>query len=172
MTPTPPVIPDEYIVLDSGGAVVAEKVSFDCAFEALTEDRSRRGWMVIAPDNTQLRSMREMHEYRRAPSAKGAPSCDARDAARYRWLCEKGVEHQIPGSGSMRQGYGPFVMLQLPAVYPMAGQWILGTKAGVDAAIDAAMAVSPSPDSANASSVDSTEAHGEAVQRPSSETER
>jgi hypothetical protein len=87
-TPAMPSSKQDYTVLDSGGAVVAEKVSFDCAFEALTEDRSRRGWVVIAPDNTQLRSMREMHEYKRAlkealpvqePAGRAEPLIDAVD---------------------------------------------------------------------------------------------
>ena len=101
------------------------------------------------PPGTTLEQAKQMIAL--APSAKGAPSCDARDALMFRWLA--GCDWvQFSRDGGSRRWHAEHLPLR--------------------ETIAAAMAVSPSPDSASSSSVNSTEAHGEAVQRPSSETER
>jgi len=62
-----------------------------------------------------------------------------KDAARYRWLIEKGPRYHnaVKGSASMSLGRGPYIFLEVPAMNPFCNL-ILNTKESADGIIDAA----------------------------------
>jgi hypothetical protein len=163
MTPTPPVIPEpvEFNIPADFEPVLPKLPEYPAVFDpnrfgvAWSEGQmlefGKRCWFAGAMDA-------KLAIAHRAPSAKGAPSCDARELlAEFDMMWDQLIE-----VATSKETY-------------FADMIVLGGRRKLfkeKIAALAAMAVSPSPDSANASSVDSSQALRTGAAGAPSETER